>query len=373
MINTSTDDCCGCEACKQICPQQCITMSMDKRGFLYPTADLSNCINCNKCIDVCPAINTSNKIHSTTSYAAINKNENIRTQSSSGGIFSSIAEQILSNDGVVFGARFNNEFNVIHDWTDNSEKYDSFRGSKYLQSSIGECFILAKKFIEENRLVLFTGTPCQIEGLKRFLNKEYENLITIDIVCHGVTSYNVWQEYLHSKCKSDPTYVNFRSKSTGWKDYSIEIKGKRNYKSRANNDDFMHCYKSNLFLRSSCYKCPSKFQNVSDITLGDYWGIDKISNLDDDKGTSLIITNTRKGEKIIDSIKSKIIITETDLDSAIQYNPSIKFSSTKHQLSDSFWADFYKCGYKAIKKYGHILRPPFITRLKIMIYNFIYK
>lgn len=373
MIKTSKEDCCGCEACRQICPQQCITMSTDEKGFLYPIADLSNCINCNMCNNVCPSINTNNTIHSKTSYAAINKNENIRTQSTSGGIFSTIAEHVLSNGGIVFGARFNNEFDVIHDWTDNIEKYGSFRGSKYLQSSIGRCYTLAKKFIEENHLVLFTGTPCQIEGLKRFLNKDYENLITIDIVCHGVTSSLVWQEYLHSKCKSNPTHVNFRSKSTGWKDYSIEIKGKRNYKSRANNDDFIHCYKSNLFLRPSCYKCPSKFHGVSDITLGDYWGIDKVSNLDDDKGTSLIITNTITGEKIIDSIRSKIIITKTDLDTAIQYNPSIKFSSAKHKLSDSFWSDFYCSGHKAIKKYGHILRPPFITRLKILIYNLIYK
>ena len=189
-------DCCGCSACVQRCPKQCITLKEDNEGFLYPIVDKKTCIDCGLCEKVCPILHQGEPQKPLKVYAAKNLNEEIRRQSSSGGIFTLLAEQVIQEGGVVFGARFDENWEVKHDYTETIEGLAVFRGSKYVQSRIEDNYKKAEEFLKQGRKVLFSGTPCQIAGLKRFLRKEYEELLTVDFVCHGVPSPGVWRKYL---------------------------------------------------------------------------------------------------------------------------------------------------------------------------------
>ena len=188
--------CCGCTACVSVCPKQCIAMQEDEEGFLYPVVDTSLCIDCNLCQKVCPELHPMNTRTPLHVYAAKHKDEQIRLASSSGGIFTLLAEKVIDEGGVVFGARFNASWEVVHDYTETKEGLTAFRGSKYVQSWLGNCFSKVRSFLSEGRKVMFTGTPCQVAGLKQYLRKEYDNLLTVDVVCHGVPSPKVWRMYL---------------------------------------------------------------------------------------------------------------------------------------------------------------------------------
>lgn len=191
--------CCGCNSCAQSCPKQCISMSEDNEGFLYPSVDTNLCVECHLCEKVCPVLNISSGQYPISCYAAKSPDEQIRKESSSGGIFSLLAQKIIENDGVVFGAAFNKKWEVVHCYTETLEGLNSLRGSKYVQSKIGNAYEQVKTFLKNGRLVLFSGTPCQIAGLKTFLRKDYENLITLDFVCHGVPSPGVLRWYLQEQ------------------------------------------------------------------------------------------------------------------------------------------------------------------------------
>lgn len=228
MIKTNDKkDCCGCSACVQRCPKQCISLYEDEEGFLYPRVDKTVCIDCGLCEKVCPVLNQSEGHEPIAVYAAKNPNEEIRMQSSSGGIFTMLAERIIDEGGVVFGACWDKDWNVVHDYAESKEDIAKFRGSKYVQSNIGETFKQTETFLIEGRKVLFSGTPCQIAGLKHFLLKDYDNLLTIEIICHSVPSPGVWKKYLTEELNSngltigDIQQINFRDKSTGWETYSF--------------------------------------------------------------------------------------------------------------------------------------------------------
>lgn len=306
--------CCGCSACVQVCPKQCISMSADNEGFLYPQVDTAICIDCGLCEKVCPVINQNEPREPLAVYAAKNNNEEIRLKSSSGGIFTLLAEQIISEGGVVFGARFNENYDVVHDYTETIDGLSLFRGSKYVQSVIGDTFIKAKQFLADGRKVLFSGTPCQIAGLKRYLQKEYNNLLTIDIICHGVPSISIWEKYknkvknLASGACGDFTStnnklitlndVNFRDKTNGWQHYMCSYSIVNVFSNQINTltyehakDPYMQLFLSNYSLRPSCYYCPSKAgKSRSDMTLGDCWGIKRMeSSFDDNKGVGVCV------------------------------------------------------------------------------------
>lgn len=319
------NECCGCSACNNICPLECITMKSDSEGFWYPEVDYAKCIKCQKCIKVCPAVNkpsTENTLKNAQVVAAYSKNEEIRINSTSGGMFSEIAKYILNNKGKVFGARYNENHLVEHYKIEDISQIEILRQSKYLQSDILKTFKEAKEELNIGNIVLFAGTPCHIAALKNFLGKDYENLLTIDFLCRGVISPDVYKQYLKSlekKYKSKIKKVIFKNKTFGWHRFSTKVifeNGEEYIKDRYT-DSYMRGYlERNLYLRPSCYECQYKtLPRYSDITLGDFWGIEKIKkHLDQDKGTSIFMINTNKGKEVFEKIKENLIFEEMKLE-----------------------------------------------------------
>lgn len=374
MINIlNKSQCCGCSACINICPKKCIRMKRDDEGFEYPIVDSNKCVNCGLCEKVCPVSNAKNNIsQSIKAYVAYSKEENIRLQSSSGGIFSVLAEEILDKKGIVFGAAFDEEFLVHHIGITEKEDLLKLRGSKYLQSSIGTTFGEAKRFLDEGRLVLYSGTACQIAGLKSYLGKEYDNLYTIDVLCHGVPSPKVWKQYLKYQEKqyhSNVDKVFFRKKDTGWKNYSIALLFKDNshYKTRFHEDIFMKLFLKNICLRPSCHECKFKIiERPSDITLGDCWGIEKyMPDMDDDKGTSIILTHSKKAENILQDIKRRLVIKEAEIDRVLPPSSDARKSVKMHSKRAQFFQELQK--NRSIKRLGRLVDVSWYIKLKRVI------
>lgn len=321
--------CCGCEACRSICPKQCILMQEDKEGFLYPEVKLADCIDCGLCEKACPVLHPAKERIPVAVYAAKHYDDNIRLASSSGGVFTFIAEKVIDEGGVVFGARFNDQWEVIHDYVETKEKLSCFRGSKYVQSRIGDTYKQVLHFLQSGRKVLFTGTSCQIAGLKLFLRKEYDNLLTADIICHGVPSPKVWKKYLNEITSTDSlqvTNISFRNKQEGWKNFSlkVEMKGKRLYLRSFKSDLYFDFFLSNMILRPSCYSCPAKSgKSCSDITLGDFWGIENVCpEFDDDKGCSVVLIYNPQIKYLIEGM----LVGNIVYNQAKQGNPSLEVS-----------------------------------------------
>ena len=350
-------DCCGCSACAQRCPKQCITMQSDHEGFLYPIIDTNNCIDCGLCEKVCPVINQSEAQTPLKVYAAINKNENIRQQSSSGGIFTVLAHNTIARNGVVFGVKFNKQWEVVFDYTESIDGIAQFRGSKYVQATVGDAFINAEKFLKEGREVLFCGTPCQIAGLKKFLRKEYSNLLTVDIICHGVPSPKVWNRYLQETCskllkKTEITEIetiSFRSKITGWRRYSFLLKARSNskkdvitYTQQAQQNTYLRGFIADLYLRPSCHNCPSKLgKSHSDITIADFWGIENIDKeINYENGVTAIFINNSKGEEYCKLTGCDI--KEFTYEDVVKYNSARLKSSKMHKDRENFFKNIDK-------------------------------
>lgn len=338
--------CCGCSACVHICPKHSISFKEDSEGFLYPEVSKKSCIDCGLCEKVCPVINQNNERLPLKVFAAKHRDDKIRMSSSSGGVFTLLAEQIIDEGGVVFGAKFNESWEVVHDFAETKEDLIPFRGSKYVQSRIGDAYINVERFLKSGRKVMFTGTPCQIAGLKKYLRKQYENLLAVDFVCHGVPSPMVWGKYLEeelarqgevgkksvltsSKAKSVLSDVSFRDKSTGWKKFSFVLSFFKSLDAEEKNtvlstvfyeNAYMDAFLSNLSLRPSCYACPAKSgKSEADVTIGDFWGIEQtLPEFDDDKGVSLILDY---GTGIVET--PKIDLIESSYIDAIKGNSCI--------------------------------------------------
>jgi len=318
-------NCCGCHACYNSCPQKCISMQSDDEGFWYPVVDSKECIYCGLCEKVCPTLSKPMTKNHPAAYACRNKDDKIRQQSSSGGVFTIVAASVIANHGVVFGAGFDGKFNVLHSWTDSLDGVRNFRGSKYVQSSIGDTYEQAKDFLKQGRQVLFSGTPCQVAGLRSYLGKDYEGLVCLDIICHGVPSPLVWKQYRSELGNNNELQsINFRDKTFGWKRFSLRLTYKNNeeYIKELNSDEFMQGFLKNVYLRPSCYHCSFKtLARQSDITLADFWGIENIlPSFDDDQGTSLVLINSNKGKKIFLAAADKMRYEKVDIDQAIVYN-----------------------------------------------------
>jgi len=352
-------DCMGCYACSNICPVNSISMVSDTEGFWYPQVDYDKCIKCGQCRKVCPILSKTSISNVPSAYACINKEEAVRLASSSGGIFTLIAEQVIEDGGVVFGAGYNDDFTIEHSYIETKEELSKFRGSKYVQSRIGNTYNQVKDFLKTGRSVLFTGTPCQISGLKSYLRKSYDNLICIDIICHGVPSPKVWMKYVSYReqvAGSSAQRISFRRKDEGWKRFSATFlfKDGTEYRKTLDQDLYMQAFLKNVCLRPSCYVCEFKsLHRQSDITLADFWGIQNIlPEMDDDKGTSLVFVNTTKGKEVFGQIENKMKYKEVELDQAIVFNPAAIRSAESNQNRSKFFDKLDEIPFdQLIKKY----------------------
>lgn len=345
IVSYGSEKCCGCTACHSACPKHCITMKEDKEGFLYPIVDNSLCIDCQQCVKVCPFHNSYNEEKTVKVYAAYNITEKIRLQSSSGGIFTLMAEKTIKEGGVVFGARFTKDWQVEIVPTENIEGLAAFRGSKYLQAKVGESFKQAKDYLRQGRKVLFSGTPCQIAGLKHYLRKDYENLLAVDFVCHGVPSPKVLAKYLSQVTdagKKAIKDIKFRDKPNGWKRFNFTLsfnKEDKSYTMSSFNGEnhYMRAFLSDMILRPSCYNCQAKCgRSHSDITIADFWGIDQvIPQMDDDMGTSLLLVHSAKGKEVMNFEGMKYV--DASYDEALKFNPSIEKCVAPHRNRKDFF------------------------------------
>ena len=397
---TDKQDCCGCHACASVCARQCIAMQEDNEGFLYPVVDEATCTDCGLCEKVCPVINQDEPRKPLMVYAAKNRNEEVRRLSSSGGIFTPLAEAVIRDGGVVFGAKFNNDWNVVHAWTDTIEGIADFRGSKYVQSTIGNTYREAREFLKHGRKVLFSGTPCQIAGLRKFLRKEYDNLLTVDVVCHGVPSPLVWRKYLEEtrenlRAERDAgkntvssslmempviTGISFRDKTHGWKKYGFRLryaafKAAGNSVSASANDSertllqpfpdnvFMKGFLKNLYLRPSCYACASRSgKSGSDISIADFWGVQNYyPEFDDDKGIGLVLVNTDKGRKAYEQVNADSM--ESTYEQGLNHNPYLEHSVARTKHIATFWTEFEARGMAVVQEIEVRMLPSIPSRL----------
>ena len=338
--------CTGCTACKSICPKGAIKMIEDDEGFLLPIIDQKKCIDCGLCKKNCPVLNTKNNKSLNKCYFAYNKNEQEVLSSSSGGIFSVLASYILDENGIVIGAMLDDSNKLKHIAITNKKDIEKLKGSKYLQSDLGNIFTYIKENIK-NKKILFVGTPCQIAGLKSFIKQDYNNLYCIDLVCHGVPSPKLFYKYINELEQENNDKVinyNFRDKSTGWETYSnrVDFKNKKPIIELANNNCYMNLFLSDIALRRSCYDCNFKLGNkYSDITLGDFWGVKKYyPEIYNKKGISALIINTEKGVELFNKIKDDINFGKVKEEEIIEGNPSLINSATLTDKRNKFFKDF---------------------------------
>lgn len=357
MIQTmpceSADKCSGCMACFNCCPFDAITIIEMSDGFKIPNINRKKCMQCGLCEKVCNSMDAMKNDKCILGYAAYIQNDVIRNNSSSGGIFTAIALEIIKENGIVFGASFDENFGVKHTSCEKVEDLSKLRGAKYVQSNIDKTFQSVKKELDKERMVYFTGTPCQVAGLKSYLGKEYKNLICSDLICHGVPSPKVWKKYLSDKIHEDIMCISFRNKKYGWTNYSLAVQTyNKEYMFNGDNNTYMKGFIDNYFLRKSCYNCRFKgLDRTGDITLADFWGLQDIITAFDieNKGTSLILINSKKGKEVFEMIQDEIVFQEIDIEKAIDYNKSAIISSYYPIQRKRFFKGISK------KKYDDIL------------------
>ncbi len=360
-IATIGKHCFGCTACEHICPVSCIRMDCDEQGFPYPIVDGSQCIDCGLCLQVCPYATDdmlgSELFPQTTVYAAKHTNDLTRRQSSSGGAFTAISDHVLDKKGVVYGVGYDADLKACHMRSDTREQRDLFRGSKYVQSSLGSTFKDVEQDLKDGMLVLFTGTPCQVAGLRNYLQKEYENLVLVDLICHGVPSQKLFDDYLALMGHQEGSAVKdctFRDKSKGWKNLVLTLDFASHSKTiDAPDSSFYSLFVNGSILRACCYECKfSNFNRPSDITIGDYWGIENtLPQFDDENGISLILGNSRKGEAIIQSLTEQLTCIPSTHADCLQH--SLYAPTQANANRDAFWNDYAEHGYAYVAhKYG---------------------
>ena len=356
-------ECSGCTACKNICPKNAIKMEEDVEGFKYPSINKEKCIECNLCEKVCPVKKNKNinksEIDPIAYTMRVNDN-NILKNSTSGGFFTPLSKYILEKNGIVFGVGYDEKLKVIHKKIDKNEKIKDVIGSKYVQSELGESLQEVKRYLNEDRIVLFSGTPCQVAGLKSFLDKDYKNLITLDLVCHGTPSPKLWKDYIsfqEKKYKSKVKSAFFRNKTYGYHSGTMKLifeNGKEYYGS-ARIDFMLKSFFSEICSRPSCYKCAFKTRtHCSDFTVFDSWNIDKIVEgmKDDDKGYTNVLINSNKGIQIFNELQG-ITKYKVDINKIIQLDGSMVENSKKpNKYRNQFYQSLNKIGIKkTINKY----------------------
>lgn len=346
--------CMGCAACYNICPQKTIEMELDSEGYTKAYINPKKCIHCNMCKKVCPELNNNRveKKYTPKAYIYYNDNPDILKKSSSGGAFYSLSKPIIEFNGVVYGAKYHNKkVNIIG--ATNMQDLDTILGSKYVESNINDSYQNAKEDLEKNKKVIFSGTPCQIAGLTNFLNKDYENLIKISVICHGVPSQKTFVKYLdewEDKYNDVVKQINFRNKDAGWIDFKMAIEGEKQITSvNYNEDSYYKSFLENYNLKSNCYSCKYHLydEQKADIILGDYWGGWEITpeNINVN-GTSVIITNTQKGENYVK--KHLGTLQEIKIEDIIKYNSCLVKSIDSNPYREIFYKKINKFGFAVI-------------------------
>lgn len=381
IIIQNKTQCSGCHACYHVCPKKCITMVEDTEGFLYPLVDKNHCIECGLCTQVCPIINKRETCDLVPkAYAAYVLDEEVRKKSSSGGLFYVFAEYVLKKDGAVFATSMSEDNKkAIHTKIQKKEDLEKVMGSKYLQSIVGDAFREIKNLLEEGLPVLYVGTPCQVEGLKAYLGKDYENLICMDFICHGVPSPKLWDRYLsylENKKSAKAKRVSFRNKRFGWRFYALQIDFEKNKKYRMihKKNSYMRLFLNNLSLRPSCYDCSSRrVDRISDITLADFWACRRVEpELDDDKGISLLMVHSPKGHAILDHVKENIFIKKVDFEKAVAGNTAMTHSLKIPEERDLFMKDMEQLSFQELSR-KYVKRLPLKTRVKLLVAAFVSK
>ncbi|CCK78986.1 Coenzyme F420 hydrogenase/dehydrogenase, beta subunit C-terminal domain [Desulfobacula toluolica] len=357
MIVQQMESCSGCSACESICPNDAIDMKENKEGFLYPSINAEKCDQCGICEDICPVLSSNWRLPRNETpliYAAWNNDAKIRRLSSSGGVFTDLAIGTLEIGGVVFGAGFNEDAEVTHKAVGDVNSLEDLRGSKYVQSRIGDTYEQVQELLNEKKQVLFSGTPCQIAGLYAFLGRDDENLYTCDFICHGVPSPKVYQKYLaymENKYNSKVKHVSFRDKRFGWIRPVVVVdfeEGGQKWEFSQDNPYFFGFVK-NIFLRRACYVCSFKgIPRVSDITLADFWGIgEREPGLDNDKGTSLVLVNSEKGQMLWEKCRSSLFSKKCPAE-YLNGNSTLFGSVPANNKRDFFFRDLDRFGFEAI-------------------------
>ena len=379
MINLDKNTCVGCSACASVCTKNCIKMIVDEEGFSYPQIDTDKCVGCGMCDKVCPALHPASPVEISDSYAVYSNSDEVRLNSSSGGVFYYLAEYVIKNGGVVFGAAFDDDWNVSHIAVEKTEDLTKVQRSKYLQSNTNGVFEKVKNVLNDGKLVLFSGTPCQCGGLSLYLNKNYDNLILVDFICHGVPSPLVWQKYLNYMAKGRVVKnINFRDKIIGWQKFSftVEYNDGTRYSAPFFENTYMNLFLKNYILRPSCYNCSSKYPNkYSDITLGDLWGADLLAPNHDDKGLTLALINSEKGRSAFDAVKDSLKTTNVIPDEAFIYNPSAITSPEKPKKRKRIFSYLASTNYNFDKVDKKFLQDKYkiIKRLKRAVKRIIKK
>lgn len=370
------DKCCGCSACFSACGHHAITMQLDSEGFEYPIISQEVCVDCGLCQSVCPVLQYENRksIREKNSdaqigFAARNKNYSQRLISSSGSIFPPIAEWILDNDGLVVGAAYDKDFNVVHKFVESKDELRALQGSKYLQCKAdNETFKYIRKELKNGRKVLYSGMACQVEGLKSFLRKDYDNLYTIDLICMGIPSYVVWQKYLAAffgdeKIKS----INFKEKSIGWDTFTFRVDtDKRIFKERGMHNLYLRSMFLSWNMRPSCFQCPfKKAKRISDFTLADAWGVyHSTPDINDNKGLSSVIVHSNKGLELWNILKDKIDSVQVSIDDIAAGNSNL--ITNKPQTGDRrrFYETLNVNSKEAFLNLCSIRKAPLMQRIK---------
>ena len=362
IVIDSKELCCGCTACYSACPKNAITMCEDEEGFQYPKVDKGKCVDCGLCVQKCP-IHTGNHTPKTEHFFAVkHKQDDIRAASSSGGMFSALAEGIIGRNGIVYGAAYDAKFNVCHIRT-TGEDWKKLRSSKYVQSDMGNTFSLVREDLRKGKEVLFTGTPCQVDGLNRYLaGVDTAKLLTVDLICHGVPSPKIWQAYLKGikkKHKKQIGNINFRNKEgCGWHGSTLRIEsptGEVIVEQSQKEGFFFHLFFNHLIIRPSCFSCQyANLNRVGDITIGDYWGVENTHpELDDDKGLSLVMANTPKGRNAIEIASAHCDVVPISEEACMQ--PQLQAPARKYGGRDNFWWTYRNFGLKIAGKRARLL------------------
>lgn len=365
--------CSGCAACLAICPMAAIVMEADSEGFQYPKIDAKRCIGCGKCRLACPILNrTTAKRTPLAVYAAMANDEGLRLASSSGGIFSLLARQIFAKGGVVFGAAWDySDYTVKICAAQNEDELAELRGSKYVQANVGNVYLRVRDTLKRGVPVLYSGTPCQIAALNHVLGKTYDNLLTVEVICHAVPSPIAFQKYAAQRMRETGKAISrifSRDKNCSWKRYAMSLSFHDSdiaYLKPLTDDAFLRGFLRELYNRPSCHNCSLReLRSGADLTLGDYWDVhESLPMMDDDKGTSIVLVNTSKGERCFAAICGLCRIEASDYDDVRRINPAIYRSALPHPKRRQFFSKIRRSDdFDSIV--FNLLRPTIVARMR---------